>query len=158
MGNVWSGEMVPQDTKSWNPHPKAYKPGPYTVERPGATAKDGETVPRVNWRAKDGLINVPEPGVETLWDVVRRAAEKFGNAKAVGYRKQIKIHEETKQIKKQVDGQEVTQDKKWSYFELSEYHYMSFTEYEKMALRVGAGLRELGLNAGDRVHIFAATR
>jgi len=34
---------------------------------------------------------------------------------------------------------------------------MSFTEYEKLTLSIGAGFRKLGLEKDDRVHIFAAT-
>ena len=63
-----------------------------------------------------------------------------------------------KKVKKQVDGKEQEVDKKWTYFELSEYHYLSFIEHEKSATRIGAGLRKLGMTAGDRLHIFAATR
>ena len=158
MGNILSGQMAPQDPKSWHPHPKVYKSPPYTVERPGAPAKKGETAPRVNVKSKDGLIITLEEGVDTVWDVVTRGASKFGNAKAVGFRRLIKQHEEVKKIKKTVDGKEQFQDKKWSYSELSEFHYMSFIEYEKMATRVGAGLRKLGMQAQDRLHIFAATR
>lgn len=69
----------------------------------------------------------------------------------------MKVHSETKKIKRMVDGQEREEEKKWSYFELSGYNYMSFIEYEKLALQAGAGLRHLGMEAGDRLHIFAAT-
>ncbi|KAL9057226.1 MAG: hypothetical protein Q9162_002429 [Coniocarpon cinnabarinum] len=149
--------MVPQDPKSWNPQPKAYKQPPYTIERPGVSAKPGETIPRVNHRCKDGLKSTPEPGIETVWDVVKRGSSKYGNAKAVGFRKLIKEHEEVKQIKKTVDGKEQMVDKKWTYYEYSGYEYISFIEYEKIAVRAGAGLRKLGMTTGDRVHLFGAT-
>ena len=158
MGNFISGEMIPSDPKSWHPHPKIYKSPPYTIERPGATAKEGETIPRINTRSKDGLRNTPEEGVNTVWDIVNRSASKFGNAKAVGYRKLVKQHEEVKKVKKEVDGKEQMVDKKWTYFEMSGYHYWSFIEYEKNAIKVGAGLRKLGMKAQDRLHIFASTR
>lgn len=158
MGNLISGEMAPSDPKSWHPHPKIYKSPPYTVERPGIKANAGETAPRVNTRAKEGFINTPEEGIETIWDLVKRSASKFGNAKAVGYRKLVKQHEEVKKVKKQVDGKDQLVDKKWTYFELSGYHYWSFIEYEKTSIKVGAGLRKLGMKAQDRLHIFAATR
>jgi long-chain acyl-CoA synthetase len=73
-------------------------------------------------------------------------------------RKILNTHEETKKIKKMVDGQQQEVDKKWTYFELSDYKYMSFVEFEKQALSLGAGLKKLGMSATDRVHIFAATR
>jgi long-chain acyl-CoA synthetase len=70
----------------------------------------------------------------------------------------IKLHHEVKKIKKIVDGKEEEVEKKWSYFELSEYSYSSFTEVEQKALQVGAGLRKLGLVEGDKLHMFAATQ
>lgn len=56
-----------------------------------------------------------------------------------------------------VDGKEQEVDKKWQYFELSPYKYKSFVEFEKMALSVGSGLKSLGFNPQDRLHLFAAT-
>ena len=68
------------------------------------------------------------------------------------------MHEEVKKVKTIVDGKETMQDKKWQYYELSPYNYMSFTEYENLVHKVGSGFRALGMNKGDRVHVFAATR
>lgn len=149
--------MSQGDLKSMQPQPKMYKKGPFTVEASGYEKKPGETIPRRHPQAKDGLILTPTPDVKTVFDILRHSAKKFGNAKALGYRKLIKQHEEVKQIEKTVDGKKVKQDKKWTYFEMSPYNYMSFTEYEKLALKVGSGFRSLGMKAGDRVHIFAST-
>ena len=107
---------------------------------------------------QDKLVTTPSADVRTIFDILKRSADKFGNAKAVGTRKLIKMHNETKKVKKVVDGQEQEVDKKWSYYELSGYSYISFIEYQTMALQIGAGLAKLGLTAGDRVHLFAATR
>lgn len=140
------------------PQPRNYKKPPFTVETPGVKAKDGETVPRRNIRTKDALESTPEPDIKTLYDIVKRASEKYGNAKALGKRKLIKLHEENKKVKKVVDGKEQEVDKKWTYYELSEYNYLSFSEYEKLVLNVGSAFRALGLEPRkDRVHIFAAT-
>jgi len=144
--------------KTWRPQPKVYKSPPFTVEASGFEKVEGESIPRRNVRAKDGLIVTPEEGVATVFDILQRAARNFGNAKALGHRKLIRTHEETKKIKKTVDGKEQEVDKKWTYYELSEYSYISYNEYAKMALTCGAGLRKLGLKSPDRVHIFAATR
>ncbi|WPG99392.1 Long-chain-fatty-acid--CoA ligase 1 [Acrodontium crateriforme] len=149
--------MSRKDLKTFIPQPKVYKKAPYTVEIAGVNKVDGETIPRRNYRTKAKLISVPEEGVNTIYDVVRRSSKKFGNAKAVGKRKLIHLHQEEKMIKKIVDGKEIEVPKKWSYFELSPYEYMSFTEYEQLVLNVGAGFRALGMQPQDRVHIFAAT-
>ena len=153
MGDI----MKRSDLKTMVPQPKRYKDGPFTVEASGYEKKHGETIPRRHPSAKDKLVTVPEEGINTIYDIFRRSSEKYGNAKALGHRKLVRTHDEVKQIKKVVDGKETTQDKTWTFFELSEYHYLSFVEYEKLALNLGAGFRALGMNKGDRVHIFAAT-
>ena len=60
-------------------------------------------------------------------------------------------------MKKFVDGKEEEGEKKWTYFELSEYSYMSYVEYEKLCLQLGSGLRKIGLGKGDKIHLFCAT-
>lgn len=148
---------MPQDLKKLVPLPKAVKTNPVTVEISGAQKIDGETIPRRNVRAKDGLKLRPNEDIATLYDILRYSSSKFGNAKAVGSRKIIHTHEETKKIKKMVEGRQQEVDKKWTYFELSPYKYQSFQEFEKMALTLGAGLKKLGFGPQDRAHLFAAT-
>ncbi|KAH0552853.1 hypothetical protein GP486_006946 [Trichoglossum hirsutum] len=138
-------------------YPRITKKGPFTVEASGYEPVEGETIPRRHPAAKDKLISTPEDGVSTVLDIVKRASEKFGNANALGTRKLIRTHDEIKKVKKMVNGVEQEVDKKWTYFELSEYRYISFIEYERLVMQVGAGLRKLGMATGDRVHIFAAT-
>ncbi|KAJ9311482.1 hypothetical protein DTO271D3_8282 [Paecilomyces variotii] len=133
------------------------KKPPFTVEASGYEKKEGETIPRRNPLAKDKLILRPAEDVATTYDVIKRAAEKFGNAKAVGTRRIIKTHVENKKVKKIVDGVEKEVDKQWTYFELSGYEYKSFIEYEKLALQLGAGLRKLGLGKGSKIHLYGAT-
>ncbi|KAF2152010.1 acetyl-CoA synthetase-like protein [Myriangium duriaei CBS 260.36] len=153
MGDI----MSRSDLKTMVPQPKSYKRGPFTVEAAGYKKVEGETIPRVHPGSKNGLKTTPEDDIFTVWDLVKKSGQKFGNAKALGTRKLIKIHRETKKIKKKVDGNVVEQDKEWQYFELGSYEYISFTEYEKLARKVGSGYRALGLTAGDRIQIFAAT-
>lgn len=153
MGDI----MNRKDLKTMVPQPRVYKKPPFTVEVPGMEKKEGETIPRRNVRTKDALVSTPSSDVKTIFDIVRSSSKKFGNAKAVGKRNLIKIHEESKKIKKMVDGKEQEVDRKWQYFELSKYEYMSFSEYEALALKAGCAFRALGMKAEDRVHLFAAT-
>lgn len=145
------------DKKTWAPQPTTYKSPPYTVEASGYSKIDGETIPRRNVVTQHGLQAVPEDGVETIYDILKRSSKKFGNANAYGIRKLVRTHDEVKKIKKTVDGKDEMVDKKWTYFELSEYNYVSFIEYERMAIQCGAGMRKLGMKKDDRLHIFAAT-
>ncbi|KAF2125072.1 long-chain-fatty-acid-CoA ligase 1 [Dothidotthia symphoricarpi CBS 119687] len=149
---------MPENLKKLKPQAQMTRRGPFTTEVPGAQKVEGETIPRRNNAAKDGLQALPSiPGVETLYDLLRYSAAKYGNAKAVGARRIVNIHEETKKVKKMVDGAEQEVDKKWSYFELSPYTYKSFVEFEKMSLSVGSALKSLGLEPKDRMHLFAGT-
>jgi long-chain acyl-CoA synthetase len=139
-------------------YPKMTKKPPFSVEASGYEKVKGETIPRRNPVAKDKLITRPSEEIGTVFDNLKRSAEKFGNAKAIGTRKLIKTHTENKKVKKIVDGQEIEVDKKWTYFEMSGYTYISFVEYEKLALSCGSGLRSLGLVKGDKLHLYGATR
>lgn len=93
-----------------------------------------------------------------MFDIVTRGAKKFGDARCLGWRDLINVHEDLKKVKEVVDGEEREVEKKWSYFELGEYQYISFAQYEKLVLTLGAGFRKLGLKKADRVHLYAATR
>lgn len=146
------------DPKTFRPSPRLIGKPPFTVEASGYEPVKGETIPRRHPAAKDKLTTTPSDDVRTIFDIFKRSADRFGNAKALGYRKLLQMHHETKKVKKVVDGKEQEVDKKWSYYELSGYSYISFVEYEKMVLQTGCGLRKLGMNKGDRLHLFAATR
>ncbi|CRG91424.1 long-chain acyl-CoA synthetase [Talaromyces islandicus] len=137
--------------------PRMAKRPPFTVEASGYEPVDGETIPRRNPAAKDKLITRPADDVATTYDILRRGARLFGNAKCVGSRTLIKTHVENKKVKKLIDGVEQEVDKKWTYFEMSGYSYLSFVEFEKLVHQIGAGLRKLGLSKGNRVHLYGAT-
>lgn len=138
--------------------PRMTKSPPFTVEVPNSEPVEGETIPRRNAKSPDKLLAQPEEGVATVFDIVKISAEKYGERKAVGTRKLIKTYNETKKVKKVIDGHLQEVDKKWTYFELSGYSYLTFKEYESLVLTIGAGFRKLGLVRDDRVHMFASTR
>ncbi len=139
-------------------YPRLSRRPPFSVDASGYEPSAGETIPRRHPAAKDKLITTPSEDVRTIFDILKRSADKYGNAKAVGTRRIVTTHVENKKVKKMVYGEMTEVDKKWTYFELSGYSYVSFIEYEKMCLEVGAGLRKLGMIKGDRLHLFAATR
>ncbi|KAF8463997.1 hypothetical protein BDZ91DRAFT_261129 [Kalaharituber pfeilii] len=129
---------------------------PFSVQAP-VEKKEGEGIPRRHPEAKDGPKSYLEEDCRTTYDIVMRGARKFGDKHCLGSRKLIKLHEKQTAIKKVVDGQEVEVPKMWTYFEMSEYTYISFKEYADLMHDVGSGLSYLGLSKGDRVQIFAAT-
>ena len=139
-------------------YPRMMQKGPFTVEASGYEPVKGETIPRRHPDSKDKLITTPAEDVKTIFDILKRSANAYGNAKALGTRRIVNTHQETKKVKKIVDGEEQEVDKKWTYFELSEYSYTTFTEYEQSCLQIGSGLRKLGLNKGDVLQLYGATR
>lgn len=140
------------------PTPALHKKPPFNVQVSGVEKKEGEGIPRRYPGSKDALITRMEPDIETTYDIVKRGAAKFGDAHALGSRTLIKIHEDEKMVKKKVDGVEQDVPKKWTYYEMSGYKYLSFKEYLTRVNTVGSGLKALGLNKYDRLQIFAATR
>jgi long-chain acyl-CoA synthetase len=137
--------------------PRMVKRPPFTVEVSGSPQVEGETIPRRNANYAEKLLSRPEESIATIFDIVKHGASKFGDQKAIGSRALIKKHHETKKVKKMVNGEVQDVDKSWTYFELSGYKYLSFKEYETQVLQLGAGFRKLGLEAPDRVHMFAST-
>src|SRR5687767_1033661 len=83
---------------------QVHKP-PFTIESPGYEKVPGETIPRRHPAAKNGLRNTPHEGVNTVYDIICRSARNYPNHQAVGKRKLVKLHKETKKIQKKVDGE-----------------------------------------------------
>lgn len=130
---------------------------PFTIESPGYKQMPGETIPRRHPKAKDGLLTRPCDGVDTIYDVVRRSARLYADNKAVGYRRLVKVHTETKTVRKNVGGRIHEVSKDWQFFELEPASYLNYTQYEKLVLQLGSGLRKIGLTPEHKLHFFATT-
>ncbi|KAF9074330.1 long-chain-fatty-acid-CoA-ligase [Rhodocollybia butyracea] len=105
----------------------------------------------------DRLIMQPFEGIDTVYDVVEYAARTHGTRRALGWRDIVEVHEEEKEVKKIVDGKEVTEKKKWKYFELSDYKYINFIELKEAVSEIARGLLEIGVTSDDVFNIFAQT-
>ncbi|EPB89631.1 hypothetical protein HMPREF1544_03563 [Mucor circinelloides 1006PhL] len=103
------------------------------------------------------LMTTPAEGVETLYDILQYASKTFKTRKGFGYRKLEDTISTTKKVTKVVNGVETTQDKTWTYFQLSGYHHYSYEEASNLTKTIGAGLAKLGLKRGDKVQISAST-
>ncbi|CAO3633271.1 unnamed protein product [Cunninghamella blakesleeana] len=103
------------------------------------------------------LLRIPDASVHTLYDVLVYAKKRYGDCKALGYRSIEDTIKEEKQVKKFVNGEEVMETKTWTYFQLSEYKYLSYKEIANEALFLGAGYSHLGLKEKAKVEIFAPT-
>jgi long-chain acyl-CoA synthetase len=130
---------------------------PYTLEVANYEKIPGETIPRRHGEAKDGLIDSPAEGVHTVYDIIQRSARLYPNHTAVGSRKLVKVHKETKKVQKNVDGEVREVDKEWQFFELGPYNYLTYTQYLERAHHLGSGLRKLGMNPDKKLHFYATT-
>ena len=106
----------------------------------------------------DKLVTQPFEGINTVYDILSYAARTHGNKNAVGWRDIVDIHEEEKEVIKVVSGKEVKELKKWKYFQLSDYKYLTFQETQKAVLEIARGLIELGVGTDDVFNIYAQTR
>ncbi|KAJ7123614.1 long-chain-fatty-acid-CoA-ligase [Mycena epipterygia] len=107
--------------------------------------------------ASDRLVTQPFEGIDTVYDVLEYVAETHGTRDALGWREIVDVHEEAKEVKKFVDGKEVTETKKWKYFQLSDYQYISYVQLRDQVSEVARGLADLGITSDDVFNIFAAT-
>ena len=120
--------------------------------------KQGETPTRRLAITKDRLVTQPMAGIDTVYDIIQNSARSYGTKNALGTREVLDIHEEEKEVKKMVDGKEVTEKKTWKYFELSAYKYLSFVEVKEIVDEIAQGLVQLGVGKGEVFNIYAQTR
>ncbi|KAI5295428.1 long-chain fatty acid-CoA ligase [Ascosphaera acerosa] len=133
------------------------KSGPFAFQVPGSKGGQGESPVMRHVLAKNGLLATLRPDISTLYENLKYAVRTFGHKRAVGYRKLIKVHYETKKVKKVVNGVEQEVDKKWSYFELGPYQWLSYVQYDELVANLGSGLRNVGLDATQKIHLYAPT-
>lgn len=118
---------------------------------------DGEGEVRRVAICPDRFVTQPFEGVEVIPDVVARAAQVHGTKEAMGWRNIVTIHEEEKEVKKVVGGQEVTEKKNWKYFELSDYQFITFVEAAERIQELARGLLHHGIHKDDVFNIYAQT-
>ncbi|GAA5990281.1 hypothetical protein JCM5350_002077 [Sporobolomyces pararoseus] len=123
----------------------------------GPEPPKGEARPRRYAETADELARSPEPGVEVIPDLLAKSVQVRGEQQAVGWRDVVKVHNEEKEITKTVGGKEVKEKKNWSYFELSDYKYMTYNELAKVVKDAASALRETGHSKDTMFNIFAST-
>ncbi|CAO1625835.1 unnamed protein product [Sympodiomycopsis kandeliae] len=123
----------------------------------GDAPPKGEGRVRRSFKTPKDLIAGPGEGIETMVDVFNFALKKFTNKPILGYRDLIKTHEEEKEITKKVDGKDKKEKKKWTYYELSDYKYLTYTELDERVRHASSGLRNLGLTSDTRFNIYSTT-
>ncbi|KAJ3082478.1 long-chain fatty acid-CoA ligase [Quaeritorhiza haematococci] len=128
-----------------------------SVEIDSIPVNSNEGKVRRNILSPDKLVTGPVPSVTTLYELLVHAAKTFGPAIMLGQRSVLKVVEEEKQVTKIVGGEEQKETKKWKFFALSSYDWMTYSEVKEAAEQIGAGLKHLGLGPQQKLTIFAAT-
>jgi long-chain acyl-CoA synthetase len=130
---------------------------PGTVEI-GPPKVEGESRVRRLAKAADKLVTQPFEGIDTVYDIVQYAARTHGTRDAFGYRDVIDIVEEEKEVKKFVGGKETTEVKKWKYFHLSDFKYISYLDVQEAVSEIARALIDLGITTEDIVNVYSSTR
>ncbi|EGN92303.1 hypothetical protein SERLA73DRAFT_99477 [Serpula lacrymans var. lacrymans S7.3] len=105
----------------------------------------------------DKLVTQPFEGIDTIPDVLAYAARTHGTKNAMGWRDIVDIHEEEKEVKKTVGGKEIKEIKKWKYFQLSNFNYISFVEVQERVSEISRGLVHFGITPEDIFNVYAQT-
>ncbi|KAG0702096.1 hypothetical protein DFH29DRAFT_982451 [Suillus ampliporus] len=105
----------------------------------------------------DNLITQPFEGIDIIPDVIDYGARTHGTRDAMGWRDIVDIHEEEKEVKKMVNGKEVTEKKTWKYFQLSDYKYLSFLDVQERVSALARGLLYYQITRDDIFNIYAQT-
>lgn len=128
---------------------------------PVGPAKEGETAPRRNVGAKDGPWVYPDnnPQINTIYNLLKWATNEYSDSDAMGSRTVVDVHEEEKMVTKKIDGKKTQVPKKWKYFQLSEYSYLSYVDLLETVNNYAAGLMSIGIKpkGEERFHIYAQT-
>ncbi|PVF94702.1 acetyl-CoA synthetase-like protein [Serendipita vermifera] len=106
---------------------------------------------------KDRLVSKPAPGVSTVSDILDYTARVYGNKPSMGWRDVLDIIEEEKEVTKTVNGKAIKEKKKWSYFKLGGYQYVSYIEVREKAHAIAKAMLELGVEKGAVWNIYAST-
>jgi long-chain acyl-CoA synthetase len=106
----------------------------------------------------DALVNQPSDGINTVYDILSYAAMQHGTRKALGWRDVLDVVEEEKEVKKVVEGKEVTEKKIWKYFKLSDYKFFNFVEVKEIVSEIARAMLDLGFTVDDVFNVYAQTR
>ncbi|KAI8865611.1 acetyl-CoA synthetase-like protein [Ramicandelaber brevisporus] len=112
-----------------------------------------------NLNSAGTLATTPDPAISTLYDVLKWTVNYYdADLPVMGGRPLVDIVSEEKTIKKPgPNGTTVETKKKWSYFHLGDFEWWTYKDVDRITRNMGAALRKIGLNPGDRIMIFAPT-
>ncbi|PWN52643.1 acetyl-CoA synthetase-like protein [Violaceomyces palustris] len=123
----------------------------------GPNPPKGEAKVRRAFLCPDKLVERPAEGINTMADVFNHSLKEFPTRPVMGWRDVVRTHVEEKEVTRKEGDQEVKEKKTWSYFELSDYKYITYTELNEKVQNASSGLRNLGLSNDTRFNIYSST-
>ncbi|KPV73188.1 uncharacterized protein RHOBADRAFT_50177 [Rhodotorula graminis WP1] len=123
----------------------------------GPPVPAGQSKPRRYHKTADKLYTAPNSETRVLADVLARTIRQKPDGLALGWRDTIKVHTEMRDVKKVVDGDEVTEKKQWTTYELSDYRYQTYAELGTLVEQVAAGLVKTGHSSSTIFNIYGST-
>ncbi|KAJ1899606.1 long-chain fatty acid-CoA ligase [Kickxella alabastrina] len=125
------------------------------MPRSGGASDSSETpVHRYPSTIERGLTDCAPPNVGTVYDALLYRLGQEPDKTTMGRRRVLGISERTSPGSSGGEGS----GKKWSYFRLSDYEWMTYREIAQLTREMGAGLAHIaGGLAGARVAIYAPT-
>jgi long-chain acyl-CoA synthetase len=107
----------------------------------------------------ESLATSPHPTIKTLFDILLYGTRVYPASKHLfGSRSLIKVHKESKDVQKTINGVQQTERKEWSFSELGSYRWLTYRDALQIVKDIGSGLVQLGLKKHDKVTIFASTQ
>ncbi|GJN94204.1 hypothetical protein Rhopal_007278-T1 [Rhodotorula paludigena] len=130
---------------------------PLTSVQVGPKPQPGCSRPRRYHATADRLIDSPGPGIDVVSDLLDHVRNSNPDAQAVGWRDTIQTHTEDREVTKTVGGEQVTEKKQWTTFELSDYHYWTYAELGAAVDAAASALVETKHSRSTIFNIYAST-
>nr|QEQ50498.1 fatty acyl-CoA synthase [Starmerella bombicola] len=119
----------------------------------------GETGSIRNSKAADKPSTCPAgTDIKTVHELVSYGIETFGDSNFLGQREFIKLHTETREVTKKVDGEDKKVKKDWQYFEMGKFDWETYRELEQTRKKLGSAMVKCGIKPGEgKMHLYAKT-
>lgn len=127
----------------------------FTIEL-GPDQQEGGRVRRLAY-SPESLVQIPAPGVHTLYDVLVSSAKKYGKKNGFGSRNIDNIIDEESYVTVNVKGINVQRKEKKKYLKLSKFYYINYEDALELVHHAGAGLVKLGIKEKSKIVFYSST-
>lgn len=128
----------------------------FTIEL-GPDQQEGGRVRRLAY-SPESLVQIPAPGVHTLYDVLVSSAKKYGKKNGFGSRNIDNIIDEESYVTVNVKGINVQRKEKKKYLKLSKFYYINYEDALELVHHAGAGLVKLGIKEKSKIVFYSSTK